>query len=200
MHFQHVNEARDSSAGMQGRATNYAKKLFSYLFVKFLHFLLDITQQISKVLLVFQRDDNAIALVQDKINTLTASLDAFKIRSGQHLRSFEQSVGADFCFNGLILSKKTGDASFDTTKDTLIELAKQFVNRRLSNFKEDPVLKATACFTEPLLWPHDRISLLVYGEENLDSLKDHFSFILQRPTATFDEQACKEERLELKLY
>ena len=40
----------------------------------------------------------------------------------------------------------------------------------------------------------------MYGEENLDSLKDHFAFLLQRPTIAFDEQACKEEWLELKLY
>lgn len=107
MHFQRASEARHNSAEMQDRATNHAKKLTSYLFVKFLHFLLDIIQQVSKVSLVFQRDDSTIsALVQDKINTLTASLDALKIRSGQHQRSFEQSVGADFSFNGLILSIK----------------------------------------------------------------------------------------------
>lgn len=107
MHFQRASEARHNSAELQDRATNHAKKLTSYLFVKFLHFLLDIIQQVSKVSLVFQRDDSTIsALVQDKINTLTASLDALKIRSGQHLRSFEQSVGADFSFNGLILSIK----------------------------------------------------------------------------------------------
>ena len=198
MHFQHVSEARDSSAEMQGRATNYAKKLTSYPFVKFLHFLLDVIQQVSKVSLVFQRDNSAIALVQDKMNTLTASLDAFKIRSGQQMTSFEQSVGADFSFNGVILSKKTGDdASFDTTKDTLIELAKQFINSGFSNFKEDPVLKASACITEPLLLPHDRMSLLVYVEGNTDYLKEDFAFILQRPTVAFDKQACKEEWLEL---
>ena len=201
MHFQHASQARDSSAEMQGRATNYAKKLTSYVFVKFLHFLLDIIQQVSKVSLVFQKDDSTIALVQDKINTLTASLDALKLRSGQHLRSFEQSVCADNSFNGVILSKKTGDdASFDTTRDRLIELAKQFITSRFSNFNEDPVLKAAACITEPLLWPHDRMGLLVYGEEHLNYLKDHFSVILQRPTVAFDEQACNEEWLELKLH
>lgn len=201
MHFQHASQARDSSAEMQGRATNYAKKLTSYVFVKFLHFLLDIIQQVSKVSLVFQRDDSTIALVQDKINTLTASLDALKLRSGQHLRSFEQSVCADNSFNGVILSKKTGDdASFDTTKDRLIELAKQFITSRFSNFNEDPVLKSAACITEPLLWPHDRMGLLVHGEEHLNYLKDHFSVILQRPTVGFDERACNEEWLELKLH
>lgn len=40
----------------------------------------------------------------------------------------------------------------------------------------------------------------MYGEENLDSIKHHFGFILQRPTVAFDMQACKEEWLELKLY
>ena len=56
MHFQHACDARDSSAEVQGRAANYAKKLTSYVFVKFLHFLLDIIQKVSKVsLVVFQR-------------------------------------------------------------------------------------------------------------------------------------------------
>lgn len=143
MHFQHASEARDTSTEMQGRATKYAKNLTSYVFVKFLHFLLDVIQQISKVSLVFQRDDSTIAFVQEKINTLTASLDAFKMRPGQHLRSFEQSVGADFSFNGVILAKKTGDdASFDTTKDTLLEQAKQFINNFLCTVKNTQALFA----------------------------------------------------------
>lgn len=201
MHFQHASQARDCSVEMQGRATNYAKKLTSYLFVKFLHFLLDIMKQVSKVSLVFQRDENTIAVVQDKVNTLIGSLDAMKIRSGEHLGSFEQSVGADNSFSGVILSKNAGDnASFDITRNSLIESAKQFISSRFSNFNDDPILKAAACITEPLLWPHDRMGLLVYGEEHLNTLIHHFAFILQRPTVPFDEQACKEEWLELKLH
>ena len=79
MHFQHASQARDCSVDMQGRATNYAKKLTKDLFVKFLHFPLDIMKQVSKVSLVFQRDENTIAVVQDKVNTLIGSLDAMKI-------------------------------------------------------------------------------------------------------------------------
>ena len=88
-HFQHTSQAKDSSAKMQGTATNCGKKLTRYLFVKFLHLLLDIVQQVSKVSLVFQREEGTIALVQNKINALNASLEALKTRPGEHLRSFE---------------------------------------------------------------------------------------------------------------
>lgn len=128
-HFQHASQAKDSSAKMQGTATNCGKKLTRYLFVKFLHLLLDIVQQVSKVSLVFQREEGTIALVQDKINALNASLEAQKTRPGEHLGSFEGSVDADNRFNDIVLSKKdTDDASFLTTRDTLIDLAKQYIS------------------------------------------------------------------------
>ena len=63
---------------MQGTATNCGNKLTRYLFVKFLHLLLDIVQHISKVSLVFQREEGTIALIQDKINALNASLEALE--------------------------------------------------------------------------------------------------------------------------
>ena len=81
-HFQHASQAKDSSAKMQGRATNCGKKLTRYLLVKFLHLLLllDIVQQVRKVSLVFQREEGTIALVQDKINALNISVEALKTR------------------------------------------------------------------------------------------------------------------------
>ena len=61
-HFQHASQAKGSSAKMRGTATNCGKKLTRYLFVKFLHLLLDIVQQVSKVSLVFKREEGTIAL------------------------------------------------------------------------------------------------------------------------------------------
>ena len=172
---------------MQGTATNCGKKLTRYLFVKFLHLLLDIVQQVSNVCLVFKREEGTIALVQDKINALNASLKALKTRSGEHLRSFEGSVDADNRFNDIVLSKKdTDDASFLTTRDTLIDLAKQYISR-FSNFNDNSVLKAAASITEPLLWPKDRAALLVYGEDQLDSLISHFDHLITGPTVAFNE-------------
>ena len=193
-HFQHASQAKESSAKMQGTATNCGKKLTRYLFVKFLHLLLDIVQQVSKVSLVFQREEGTIALVQDKINALNASLEALKTRPGEHLRSFEGSVDADNRFNDIVLSKKdTDDTSFLTTRDTLIDLAKQYISSRFSNFNDNSVLKAAASITEPLLWPKDRAPLLVYREDHLDSLINHFDHLITGPTVAFNELSCKDE-------
>ena len=64
-----------------------------------LQFLLDTAQQVSNVSLVFQREEGTIALVQDKINALNTSLEALKTRPGEHLRSFDGSVGGRaFCY------------------------------------------------------------------------------------------------------
>lgn len=95
--------------------------------------------------------------------------NGLKTRLGKHLRSFERSVDADNRFNYIVLSKKD-NAIFLTTRDTLIDLAKQYISSRFSNFNDDSVLKAAASITEPLLWPKDRAALLVRGEDHFDSL------------------------------
>ena len=41
-HMQHTSQARDASITIQGRASNYCKKLISYKFLLFLNLLLDI--------------------------------------------------------------------------------------------------------------------------------------------------------------
>ena len=99
------------------------------------------------------------------------------------------------------MSKKdTDDTSFLTTRDTLIDLAKQYISSRFSNFNDNSVLKAAASITEPLLWPKDRAPLLVYREDHLDSLINHFDHLITGPTVAFNELTCKDEWLELKLH
>ena len=60
-HFAHTAQANDSSAEMQGRAKNVHNKLTSYTFLQYLHLLWDIAFEISKVSLVFQRNEVAVS-------------------------------------------------------------------------------------------------------------------------------------------
>ena len=70
---------------------------------------------------VFARDDTAQYIFSSRQDA-HYQFRHFQLRSGQHFRSFEQSVDANFSFNGVILSKKTEDhASLDTKKDAFIE-------------------------------------------------------------------------------
>ena len=86
LHFEHASRVRDSSNEMQGRATNYSKKLKSFKFLKFMHLLLDVIKEVSKVPLLFQRDDVTVSDVQRKIDTLCGTLDAMNLRPGEHVR------------------------------------------------------------------------------------------------------------------
>ena len=109
LHFQHTSQARDASVQMQGRAVNYSKKLTSYKFVAVMHLLLDIVDALSKVSLSFQEDGITISRVQDKLTTLSAALESFKMRPGRHLNYFLTEVGNANTFKGIELERDPAD-------------------------------------------------------------------------------------------
>lgn len=198
IHFEHASQARDSSAQMQGRAKNYSKKLKSFKFLKFMHLLLDVIKDVSKASLFFQRDDVTVSAVQLKIDTLCGALDAMNLRPGEHVRSFCAEITDDNVFKGIHLTRENGDdASYTPIKTALTTSAKDYFHKRFSNFQEDPVLCGAADLSNPQLWPRERQDLLVFGENKLTDIKQHFQALLRRHN--FDEQACLDEWLELKL-
>lgn len=109
-HLQHTSQARDSSTTMQGRASNYSKKLVSYKFLLFLHLPLDIVTAISRLSLQFQEDKISISQLQDKVNALSITLETFRIRPGEHLNSFQQEVGDGNVYKGVELTRSVHDA------------------------------------------------------------------------------------------
>ena len=121
IHFEHSSQARDSSAQMQGRAKNYSKKLKSFKFLKFMHLLLDVIEEVSKASLFFQRDDVTVSAVQLKIDTLCGALDAMNLRPGEHVRSFCAEITDDNVFKGIHLTRENGDdASYTTIKTGIL--------------------------------------------------------------------------------
>ena len=127
-HLQHTLQARDASIRMQGRASNYCKKLVSYEFLLFLHLLLDIVTAISKLLLQFT--SIPISQLQEKVNALSSTLDSFKVRAGEHLNSFQQDVGDGNLYKGLELTRSKRDtASFASSKNEIINKATAFITK-----------------------------------------------------------------------
>ena len=102
-HLQHTSQARDVSVTTQDRASNYCRKLVSYKFLFFLHMLLDIVRAIRKLLdivtairklsLQFLDDKISISQHQDKVNTRSSTLEAFKVRPGENLTSLQRLWG-----------------------------------------------------------------------------------------------------------
>ena len=141
-HLQHTSQARDASISMQGRASNYCKKLVSYKFLLFLNLLLDIVTAISKLSLQFQEDKISISQLQDKVNALSSTLESFKVRAGEHLNSFQQEVGDGNLYKGLDLTRSERDtASFARSKDEIINKATAFITERFQGLGDDPILR-----------------------------------------------------------
>ena len=141
--------------------------------------------------------DVTVSAVQLKIDTLCGALDAMNLRPGEHVRSFCAEITDDM-FKETHLKRVNGDdASFMSIKSGLITSAKEYFHKRFSNFQEDPVLRGAADLSNPLLWPRERQDLLIFGENKLTDIIHHFQALLTRHN--FDEQACLDEWLELKL-
>ena len=146
IHFEHALQARDSRAQMQGRAKNYSKKLKSFEFLKFMHLLLDVINEVSKASLFFQRDDVTVSAVQLKIDTLCGALDAMNLRPGEHVRSFCAEITDDNVFKGIHLTRENGDdASYTTTKQNLPHQPRNIFTRdfpiswRIQSSVEQPI-------------------------------------------------------------
>ena len=151
LHFQHTSQARDASAQMQGRAMNYSKKLTRYKFVAVMHLLLDIVDALSKVNLSFQEDEITISRVEDKLTTLSATLESFKERPGKHLNSFLTEVGDGITFKGIELERDPADRqAISAIQTSAVNAARTFIQERFEGMTtDDPVnvLSAAAVMT-----------------------------------------------------
>ena len=151
-HLQHTLQARDASITMQGRASNYCKKLVSYMykFLLFLNLLFDsIVTAISKLSLQFQEDKMSISQLQDKVNVLSSTLESFKVRAGEHLNSFQQEVGDGNLYKGLNLTRSERDtASFASNEDEIINKATAFITERFQGLSDDPILRGASTLTD----------------------------------------------------
>ena len=199
-HLQHTSQARDASITMQGRASNYCKKLVSYKFLLFLNLLLDIVTAISKLSLQFQEENISISQLQDKVNALSSTLESFKVRAGEHLNSFQQEVGDGNLYKGLDLTRSEHDtASFVSSKDEIINKATAFITERFQGLSDDPILRGASTLTDHKSWPvNNREQLLVYGEDAIQVVAQHFEVLLNQHH--FNLQSCLDEWMEIKMH
>lgn len=197
-HFEHTAEARDSSAEMQGRGRNLSKKLKAYKFQLHLHLMWDILEEISKISLIFQKDNISISQVKAEIERASQALENMKRRPGKHLASLKEEVGDATLFRGVSLTRNnTDDRLFEHTKAAIIIDAKQFLASRFVDFNS-PVLNACAVISNYKSWPKDRNDLGLYGEQELVTVAQHFQSVLR--SNAFDLEEAKDQWLSLKLY
>ena len=93
IHLQHAQEARTSSAEMQGRAKLATGQLPSLKNVLFIHFVLDVLDQCSILSLAFQRDSATLITVTTALHQVETGLSAMLARPAKHLSEFLDKCG-----------------------------------------------------------------------------------------------------------
>lgn len=122
-----------------------------YTFVAVRHLLLDVVDALSKVSLSFQEDGITISRVQDRLTTLSATLESFKERPGKHLNSFLTEARDGIKFKGIELERDPADRqAISAIQTSAVNAAMTFIQERFEGMTtDDPVnvLSAAAVLT-----------------------------------------------------
>ncbi|KAK2564106.1 Zinc finger protein 862 [Acropora cervicornis] len=92
-HFQNTVAAATSSADMQGRARKIIKEQEKFNTVLFACFILDVLECLSKLSMLFQKDNVTLTLAKDGLEHTTLKLTALLARPGPYLQQFLQNTG-----------------------------------------------------------------------------------------------------------
>ena len=72
------------------------------------------------------------------------------------------------------------------------------ITERFQGLGDDPVLRGASTLTDHKSWPlNNRQQLLVYGEDAIQILSQHFEALLNHH---FNLQSCLEEWMEIKMH
>ena len=134
------------------------------------------------------------------MNTLSSTLEAFKVRPGEHLMSFQQGVGDVNQFKGIDSIRSGHDeVSFAANRDDIIDKATAFLRDRFHGLGHDPILRGAATLTDHHAWPiNNRQQMLIYGEDAIQVLSEHSESLLNQNH--FNLKSCLDEWMELKVH
>ena len=198
-HFQNTAaQGNGASAVMQGRARKITTQMSDFKQVLFMHFMLDALDVVSHLSLVMQKDAVTLAEVKDSIERTRLSMQALVVRPGAKLSQFLEAVGDHGNhFKGVELNRQDGDiAAFTRLKERVIGSMVAYVNTRFANVNTNDVIAAFDMFNTSL-WPDRDDELTLYGEQELNTLVDHFKLLLERND--FDLELVDQEWQELKV-
>lgn len=183
-HFQNTVAAATSSADMQGRARKIIKEQEKFNTVLFACFILDVLECLSKLSMLFQKDNVTLTLAKDGLEHTTLKLTAMLARPGPYL----QNTGDKNIFQEIELKRGDQDLiQFNTkTKPRIINCIISYLENRFQSIQvTDSTLHALLVF-DTSLWPDDRAELATYGGDKIHHLVQHFRPLLQRNNFHFE--------------
>ena len=182
-HTSIVSQARTGTDEVVGRATYLAKKLWDFKVLRFMHFLQDLLEILSRLSLALQRVDVTVVTFLDALETTNLEMIVLGQGPGEHLQEFLDSVTMEdntAKFKGTPLLNFQVDMAYDDLQ-AVIELVMDSVNRRLENWNVPTLgLLRDARIFDTKVWPDNQEGLGPFGNQEIIRIADSFQVILDR--------------------
>ncbi|XP_060084946.1 zinc finger protein 862-like [Ylistrum balloti] len=194
----HLNHAASAGKGEdKARAKGIVQELCTERFVRFLHFMLDVTKILADLSRQFQNDELFITDVTVKLQTCLLRLEELKHKPGDYLTKLKSNLTQDFELQtGIDLTRKVkikkSPMDFDKTFKAFLDSVIEYVNQRFQPIQSPPV--SLFSVFDHVTWPHFP-SLLQFGTEQVEELLEFFKPLLSEE----ERKAVPEQWLELKV-
>lgn len=214
IHMENYAEDESNKADDRAKARGILKKIREYKLVWFLHFLVDVLNEITRISLLFQREDITLPSAMIKVKSAKQSLNNMINNSGANLQKFQGSVNGAI-YKGQTLTRVVDDQVLFTGKSEIIQNLIVCLDNRFANWYDEPVYSSCNIF-DHRNWPDEaedqenedneeedeedvqQPTLADYGSQELMVITDHFQTVLQN--CGCDIPAAFTEWSELKMY
>ncbi|MES9884373.1 MAG: hAT transposon family protein [Sedimenticola sp.] len=201
VHLQEITSGGNSDVA--NKARNYLNEMKTERFLTFLHFMLDWTNVISEVSILFQQKKALICEVGKRVCELKDKVSSMKLRRGKFLKNFlKESENGEF--RGKPMTHKQTRLQNDTSGrvkadiNELLTAAETFLEERFTKHLEGEPHSLFNAF-DFHIWPNKDTSpeeFSTFGDDSIDKL-----FTIYAPLLTDAErESGSDEWLDLKMY
>ena len=158
--------------------------------------MLDFIEVLSKVSLLFQRNDITLAAAKDGLEVARLELKAMVAQPARKFSEFLNAARLDQSYKGVELRSRPDD--LERLADKRWHLAasiEEYIDGRFESLVHNPVLSAAEISTVKN-WPQNKTEMATYGEDQIEILKTHYQPLLQPNNCNLD--ALSHEWMELK--
>ncbi|XP_052806605.1 zinc finger protein 862-like [Mya arenaria] len=177
---QMENYAEDNTNRSQDRAKvkGYLNKLRQHKMVLYIAFVKDVLNEVSKVSLLFQREDITVSSAVTKLQSVSSVLRNMIDNEGDQLVEIRNEI-VDGKLRGHTLINIIQDQSLAADRARIVQSLLDCMNTRLENLTVEPIFTSCYAFDQknwPL--PENREALLLYGKDDVRVVFQRYEVIL----------------------
>ena len=198
VHLQNYSEDVSNSGADRAKAKGIIKRMLQYKFVWFISVLKDMLNELSKVSLVFQREDINTSSAVTKLQAAEIELRSQMDNPGQSLTEFINGLTNDqgkYMYKDHELKNYVEDQCLERQKRMILQSMIDCLHSRFESLNQDQNFLVCHAFDHKN-WPNDQAALVIYGRDEVRHVYQHFHPVLQN---CCDIDQAMQEFTELKL-